>query len=166
MKFVLPYKLFEANFRDSITNVKNPDIEEYIRNNQLNDVELVTSITLDEEYNEEEVKFVITYNHSINHDLIERFYKRAGINTISEFNDTLRHGFNEIYPENLNTANLSFDRHPQKWSIYFEKDTGTGFSIIYNIKMKNDNDPIYNVFVFTIVPNRAHRRDKEFTVEI
>lgn len=174
MKHLLSFELFEAN------------IGEIIRNNPLPisdfkmDVELITSSEISNtsrginifgiDY-DEDIK--ISYNHTPEHDIIDRIKKRTPFMSVGAFNLFLSKALHLLYPKYFFKTYNSIDdiENDEKISLFTLNTQGyRDFSIIYKLSRRYDSKEkkyVFYIYIVTILSGSGDNRtiDIKYVIE-
>lgn len=106
-------------------------------NKELRDENFLKFKTISKRINGEKLRLKISWNDTIKHDLVKRLDDRTNLKSISELNDLLENGLDELY-----IKNYSYIIHNDRYSLWFSE---YDFSVIVDIY----NDQIN---IVTIIP--------------
>jgi dynactin complex subunit len=135
LKKLLSYELFlEARLSDITTIIGNSNI---INNVDHNDVDFIKFKTINKRINNKKIRLSIKWNHTLKHNLIDRLYNRTNIKSISELNEIISKGLDELF-----LYNSEYITESNRYSLWFSE---YNISIIIDLDNEMDNINIITI---------------------
>ena len=92
--------------------------------------------TISKRINNKKIRLSINWNHSLKHDLLKKLKERTSFKNISELNDLIEKGLDELFIKNINYIDNN------TYSLWFSE---YNFSVITNINLKNSEINIITI---------------------
>lgn len=149
MENLLDYKLFvEVRLSDvaSIIGDKN------LFDTDISDDDFLKFKTISKRINNEKIRLTLTWNHTLQHDLIKRIYERTNLKSVSELNTLLSNGLDELY-----INHLSYIDTANRYSLWFSE---YDISIIVDIEYDKNN-----INIITILHGKSTQNVKNIIYE-